>query len=127
VLPALVAALSAVVVLLQVLSPPLFSALLGAPLAVRAAATFAMCAPVGIVLGAFFPYGIRLTSALEPDFTPWAWAVNGCLTVVGSVASIMLATTWGFEAVLLSCVAVYWLGAAAFVASHRRACAAGSP
>ncbi len=121
VLPALAAALSLAVLLLIAAAPPLFERFLGSPLPVRAALTFLLCAPVGGVLGAFFPYGIRLTSALDPDLTPWAWAVNGCLTVVGSVTAIVVATTFGFAVVLAACLVVYWLGAAAFAASWRRA------
>jgi hypothetical protein len=68
----------------------------------------------------FFPYGIRLTSAASADFTAWAWAVNGCLSVAGSVASIMLAITYGFTAVVLAALVIYWLGAASFVAAYRR-------
>jgi hypothetical protein len=121
VLPVLTALLIGVVLAVVFVSPPLFEALLGAPMALRAAVTFALSAPLGLVLGAFFPYGIRLTSSLDPDFTPWAWAVNGCLTVVGSVVCIMAATTWGFDAVLAACLVIYVLGALAFVASWSRA------
>jgi len=33
--------------------------------------------------------------------TPWAWAVNGCASVVASVAAAILALSYGFTAVLL--------------------------
>jgi len=66
----------------------------------------------------FFPYGIRLTSAFNRDFVAWAWAVNGCLTVVGSVLSIMLAMTFGFTVVMFVCVGIYWLGIVSFVRAY---------
>jgi spermidine synthase len=124
VLPRLAVVLSALIVVYWVALPPLFEALLGTPIAVRAAVTVALCAPLGAVLGVFFPYGIRLTSTLSRDFTAWAWAVNGCLTVVGSVATIMLATAWGFTLVLALLLAIYWAGVAAFIRSWRRVRAA---
>jgi hypothetical protein len=120
VLPPLVGVLTALVVLYAVVLPSIFDRWLAAPLAVRVALTALLCAPLGAVLGTFFPYGIRLISARDRDFVAWAWAVNGCLTVVGSVTSIILAMTFGFSTVLALALAIYWLGAASFVATHRR-------
>lgn len=127
-LPALVAVLTAIVVLYVVALPSVTGAFLAAPMAVRIVVTIALCAPLGGVLGMFFPYGIRLISAVNRDFIPWAWAANGCLTVVGSVLSIILAMTFGFTAVILLLPVVYGLGAASFVLSWRRqGLAAGAP
>jgi hypothetical protein len=120
VLPRLVGALTLLVLAYLLVTPWIFRALLPAPLVVRAGITFLLCAPLGGVLGTFFPYGLRLTSRLSRDFTAWAWAVNGCLTVMGSVATIMIATTWGFTTVLLLVLAIYWLGALAFVRAWSR-------
>jgi ABC-type dipeptide/oligopeptide/nickel transport system permease subunit len=66
----------------------------------------------------FFPYGIRLTAALNRDFVAWAWAVNGCLSVVGSVLAIILAMGYGFTVVTIVLVVVYWLGVASFVRTY---------
>ena len=79
-----------------------------------------LCAPLGGVLGTFFPYGIRLTSALNRDFVAWAWAVNGCLTVVGSVTSIIIAISYGFTVVVGLFLLIYVVGAASFVRTYRR-------
>jgi hypothetical protein len=121
VLPRLVAALTITLLAWLWVTPRIFEALLAAPLPLRVAVTFALCAPLGAILGSFFPYGLRLTSTLSRDFSAWAWAVNGCLTVVGSVATIMIATTWGFTTVLLLVLVIYWLGALAFVRGWERA------
>ena len=72
------------------------------------------------MLGTFFPYGIRLISALDRDFVAWAWAVNGCVTVVGSVASIILAMTFGFSTVIALVVVIYWLGVMSFIVGWAR-------
>jgi hypothetical protein len=121
VLPRLTAALTLAILAYLLVTPAIFRALLAAPLALRVLVTFALCAPLGALLGTFFPYGLRLTSTLSRDFSAWAWAVNGCLTVVGSVATIMIATTWGFTTVLLLVLAIYWLGTLAFVRAYERA------
>ena len=41
-------------------------------------------------MGMFFPTGIRAL-APRPAFVPWAWAANGCASVVGTVVAVMLA------------------------------------
>lgn len=120
VLPALVGVLTLLVAAYVVLTPPLFDALLATSLAVRIAITVLLCAPLGGLLGMFFPYGIRLLTPHDPEFTAWAWAVNGCLTVVGSVTSVILATAWGFVAVIGLCLAIYWAGVIAFLRGHAR-------
>src|SRR5262249_60116076 len=97
----LMIALTGVVVAYVLFLPGIFDAFLPWPLWMRAVMAFVLCAPLGGLLGMFFPYGIRLTTRVNPDFTCWAWAINGCFTVAGSVASIMVAMTFGFSVVIL--------------------------
>jgi len=40
----------------------------------------------------------------------WAWAINGFLSVAGSILAIMLAMSVGFSAVLLTGAMIYALG-----------------
>lgn len=125
VLPTLVGILTLLVVYYILALQPIFEALLAAPLELRIAVAIALCVPLGGLLGMFFPYGIRLTSAINRDFVAWAWAVNGCLTVVGSVLSIILAMTYGFTVVIVAFVAIYWLGASSFVRAYGKVDASG--
>lgn len=119
-LPALVGVLTTLVLFYVLALPFVFDALLSAPLTLRIFVTVLLCAPLGGVLGMFFPYGIRLTSAINRDFVAWAWAVNGCLSVVGSVTSIIIAMTYGFTTVILLFLVIYWLGAVSFVRTYGR-------
>jgi hypothetical protein len=118
VLPRLAGALTALLLTYLLVLPLVFRAFLAAPLAARVAVTFALCLPLGAVLGMFFPYGIRLIAGFDPDFVAWAWAVNGCLSVVGSVATIIVAMSWGFDTVILLALGIYWIGAVSFVRAH---------
>lgn len=81
--------------------------LIGLPLAVRILATVVVLAPVGLLLGVPFAYGLRLLDRVNPTLVPWAWAVNACTTVVGSVLAVILSMNFGFNAVLLASVAIY--------------------
>jgi hypothetical protein len=101
------------------LAPSLFSATLAQPLAVRVAISILVLLPLGIVLGTFFPLGIRTVETIDERLVPWAWAINGCTTVVGTIATVMLAMAYGFDVVMLVAVIVYVGGAIALLTVER--------
>jgi hypothetical protein len=84
------------------------------------AASIALIVPLGLVLGSFFPLGIRVAERLNPRLVPWAWAVNGCATVVGTLLAVIFAMTWGFTLVAALAVAIYALGVLGLVAAEWR-------
>jgi hypothetical protein len=88
---------------------------LGAPLAVRILITLLMLAPLGLVLGIFFPLGIRRAESIHPDLVPWAWGINGCASVTASVLAVIIAMGFGFGAVWLLALITYSVGILAFV------------
>ncbi len=90
-----------------------FGAFLGASLPLRIGLTMMMLAPFGLVLGFFFPLGIRRIEAIDRELVPWAWAINGCSTVVGTVAAVMLAMAYGFDVVAFVALAIYLVGVGA--------------
>jgi len=92
---------------------------LGMSLAVRIALSVAMLAPLGLVLGAFLPLGIRRAADISEDLVPWAWAINGCASVTSSVLAVVLAMSFGFQWVWMLSIGVYAVGAAAFLLSAR--------
>ena len=105
--------LLAVLILLYPLGlPVLFRALLGAPLAVRLLATALSLAPLGLLMGTAFPGGLVWLQARAPGLVPWAWAVNGCASVLASILAAMVALSAGFTAVLVAAAVAYaaaWL------------------
>jgi hypothetical protein len=66
-------------------------------------------APLGILMGIPFPHLMGLLQEQSPDLVPWAWGINGALSVVASVLAALAAISWGFDAVLLA-GAVCYLG-----------------
>ena len=63
--------------------------------------SFLLVAPAAFLMGIPFPMGIRLLGERSPGMIPWAWAVNGCFSVIAPVLATMLALEWGFHVVLL--------------------------
>jgi len=107
-LPLLVAA----ILLYPLGLPPLFDAFLGASLGLRLGATVVCLAPLGFLMGTAFPGGLAWLQTRAPGLIPWAWAVNGCLSVLASVLAAMIALSGGFSWVLAAGALAYagaWL------------------
>lgn len=96
----------AVVALVFVL-PPLLDSTLGLPIGLRTLVTVAVLLPLGFAMGMPFPTGLREVGSWPGDIVPWAWGVNGVVSVLGSVLAMLGAKLWGFQTVLLGGAAVY--------------------
>jgi hypothetical protein len=63
-------------------------------------------------MGIPFPSGLAWLRARAPGLIPWAWAVNGCTSVLASVLAAMIALSVGFSWVLAAAALAYagaWL------------------
>ncbi|HEX6790485.1 MAG TPA: hypothetical protein VF247_04165 [Candidatus Krumholzibacteria bacterium] len=100
-------ALPLVIVLIAFGMPPVLRHLLGLPLAARLAIAVIAVAPAAFLMGVPFPTGIRAIGATEPRHVAWAWAANGCASVIGSVCAVLGAMVWSFSVMLLIATAIY--------------------
>ena len=66
-------------------------------------------APLGFLLGIMFPKGVAHLEGSAPRLVPWAWGVNGTMSVISAVGSALLALTFGFTPVILAGAACYAL------------------
>ena len=103
--------LSVAILLYPLLLPHLFQLLLGQGFALRLLTSVVSLAPLGFLMGIPFPGGIALLDRLAPDLIPWAWGINGCLSVLASILSTMLAISFGFSWVLVGASLAYAGGA----------------
>jgi hypothetical protein len=85
------------------------------PRIVRMAIAVATLLPMGIALGIPMPTGLRLLSSRAPEMVPWAWGMNGALSVLGATLAIFVAMNWGFQTTLLAASATYLVGLAALL------------
>ena len=99
--------------------PPLFDALRPAPPAAKAAAAAALVAPLAFCMGMPFPLGLARLAARAPGLIPWAWAINGCASVIGAVLAALLAVHFGFAAVVALAVVLYLVAAAVVIRPAR--------
>ncbi len=110
--------LPVVIVLLVFAVPPSLRAMIGLPHAVRLLIAVAIIAPAAFLMGIPFPAGIRTIAATGGRHIPWAWAANGCASVVGSVCAVLGAMLTSFSVMLLFAGVVY-VGALTLIARVR--------
>ena len=63
--------------------------------------------PLGFFIGMPFPFGIRKFCQDDENAIPFAWAINGSFSVLGSVGSILLLVNCGFNFTILLAAMLY--------------------
>jgi len=78
--------------------PPILSSLaLGLPTAVRMGLTFVLLFPLGFVMGMPFPLALRLLRPEASGVVPWAWAINGWMSVMASLMTVVISRMYGYS------------------------------
>ena len=106
---ALAVAVPAAILLVTFAVPPIARALMALPLPARMSCAMLVIAPLAFLMGIPFPLGIRVLAGRGGATIPWAWAANGCGSVLGSVCAVLGAMLWSFSAMLLAAGAIYAL------------------
>lgn len=95
-------AIGVVVVVYAVGLQGLFQTTLPLALSLRFAVTAALLCPLGFLIGVPFPAAIAsLVKADQEYVIGWAWASNGCASVLGPILAVLLAMDVGFRAVMI--------------------------
>lgn len=105
-------AAGAVVMLLVIyigLLGPLLHATITLATAARVALTLLILTPLGFGLGLPFPLGLGRLHREQPEAVPWAWGINGCLSVVGGSLATLIAILAGFNTVFFVAALAYAL------------------
>jgi SAM-dependent methyltransferase len=92
----------------------LFNELIGLPGVVKLGVAAVMLGPLAFCMGMPFPLALTGVGAAAPDLIPWAWAVNGCASVIAAVLATIMAIHLGFNAVVLTALVLYGLAAIIF-------------
>ncbi len=92
----------------------LFDAVNWLPISIKILIAVLMLGPLAFSMGMPFPLALTGVGAETPDLIPWAWAVNGCASVIAAVLATLLAVHFGFAAVVLIALFLYGLAAIVF-------------
>ncbi len=77
--------------------------------ALRILISVALIAPLAFCMGMPFPLGLGRLADLAPGLIPWAWAINGCASVISAVLASLLAIQLGFPTVIAAAMVLYAL------------------
>jgi hypothetical protein len=99
------AAIAALTAVLQ----PITDSTIHLGLGPRIAIVVALIAPVSMLLGFFFPTGLRLVARLAPSATAWMWGVNGACGVLGSITAVGVSIWLGIQSNLIAAALLYAL------------------
>ena len=70
---------------------------------------FLLVAPLAFCMGIPFPSGLSDLSKLNKDAIPWAWGINGCVSVISTALATLIGIEMGFIWVLLLAAVAYCL------------------
>lgn len=108
---ALAVSVSALLYLL--LLKPLLGGFMVSSDSVRAAVAVAAIAPLAFLMGMPFPLGLERTARRGAQPLAWAWAINGCASVLGAVSATVLAMGFGSSFMILAAASLYFIAALA--------------
>ena len=87
--------------------PRLIPVLLPLDLSTRVAIAVALIIPFGVMMGMPFPQGLRRTGQGSLPAAPFYWGLNGVMSVIGSVGTVVIALVFGFHIAMLAGSACY--------------------
>ncbi|MBZ0236548.1 MAG: hypothetical protein K8M05_29750, partial [Deltaproteobacteria bacterium] len=74
----------------------------------------------GVAMGLMLPLGVRLVAQRDAVIVPWAWGINGGMSVIGTVGATVIAINAGFGVTFFIGAALYALAGGLGWALHRR-------
>lgn len=103
------------------LYPVILESLQGNDRLIRGFVTFLLILPLGFMLGIPFPTSIHILEEHKLDkYIPWMYGVNGAMTILGSVLTVVVSMLYGFTTAFVAGLAFYALIVIALVSSSRK-------
>jgi len=90
----------------------------------RAGVVCLLIGPLAFFMGMPFPTGLRFLDGFRSELKPWAWGINACATVAGTIICTLISMEWGFRAALGVAATVYLVGWLAITWTRRMAAVA---
>ncbi len=97
---------------------PILQWTIASPLLVKIVLSLLLIGIPSFFKGMMFPLGIRYLSEYDKSQTPWAWGINGSVSVISTSLAMIIAVEAGFTAVMTLAVCFYALAATVFM-GHR--------
>lgn len=97
---------------------PLLRATISLPLLSKGFLALLIVGIPAFMMGMPFPFGLRFLTNRHRTHVPWAWAINGCISVMSTALAALLAVQVGFVAVMLIAAGAYGIVAMVSLTLH---------
>jgi hypothetical protein len=97
------------ILLYIILLIPLLRLTINLPLLIKIFLSILFISPAAFFMGMPFPLGLRRLSGINTTLTPWAWGINGCLSVISTALATIIAVEAGYFWVMLLAAMSYGL------------------
>lgn len=79
----------------RIVLPLFMSEMIASPRLLKIFLSIAVIFPIGLLLGFFFPMGMRLVKSGSEIQQPWFWALNGIFSVLASPLAVFISINFG--------------------------------
>jgi len=83
------------------------SSTVGLPISIRILLSIVIIALPAFFMGMPFPLGLKIVDAIKKSDVPWAWGINGCVSVISVSLAAIIAVEMGFMALMLFAALAY--------------------
>jgi SAM-dependent methyltransferase len=97
---------------------PLLNLCLGFPFLFKIFLAVVVIAPAAFFMGMPFPGGLSALSRNRTGLLPWAWGMNGALSVSGAMIARILSVSVGFTPVVAAAIVLYIVAGITFPANE---------
>jgi hypothetical protein len=113
-------ALLALLIVIGIITPLMIRTYVSSATPLRVGIALLLLMPPGLFMGMCFPLGMKAAANRKGDITAWLWGINGAMSVVASVLSVVIAMSFGIAASWWTGVACYALALAAIARATKR-------
>ena len=92
-----------------VFTPMLIRGFVSSATPLRIGMALLLLMPPGLFMGMCFPIGMKVAAKQKGDITAWLWGINGAMSVVASVLSVVIAMSFGISAAWWTGCGCYFL------------------
>jgi hypothetical protein len=79
------------------------------PLLIKVLIVLTLIAPAAFLMGMPFPSGLSRLLTRNEAVVPWAWGINGCVSVISTALATIVSVEMGFTWVMLLAAFAYCL------------------
>ncbi len=93
----------------SLLMTPLLISTINLPVFMKVVFAFILISLPAFFMGMPFPGGIRLLDQGRKDQIPWAWGINGCMSVIATALATLISVEAGFRVVMVFALLFYFV------------------